>query len=365
MSRVAFGRLVSLVTEKADESPFKVGLEAVEPATGKLAEVPNAEYSGEGIAFEPGDLLFGKLRPYLAKAWLADRPGAAVGDFHVYRCGPRLVPQYARWVVLANNFLDPVVSSVFGAKMPRASWDFVRTVEVHVPALAEQQFIADYLDRETAQIETLISEQKRLIVLLRERRTSLISLAALPCEREVARLGWYLRVSSGDGISIEDVDREEGDRHIPVIGGNGVMGYADHSNVYGPTIAIGRVGALCGNAHLVHEPAWITDNALRLDDVKDFDLEYLRWYLEGLNLNSLSRSTAQPLITGTQVAALRVPIMPVEDQRRIATLLADQTAKIDAMIGEVEQFIALSQERRSALITAAVTGQIDVRDEVA
>ena len=61
------------------------------------------------------------------------------------------------------------------------------------------------------------------------------------------------------------------------------------------------------------------------------------------------------------VSALRVPAPPLDEQRRIVAKLDSQTSKIDALIAETETFIGLSRERRSALITAAVTGQIDMR----
>lgn len=68
-----------------------------------------------------------------------------------------------------------------------------------------------------------------------------------------------------------------------------------------------------------------------------------------------------PHLTAEKLAEVRIPRVPLEEQRRIAARLDEQTAKIDALIGKAERFIGLAKERRSALITAAVTGQIDVR----
>jgi type I restriction enzyme S subunit len=63
-------------------------------------------------------------------------------------------------------------------------------------------------------------------------------------------------------------------------------------------------------------------------------------------------------------AAFRVPVPPIAEQQRIVAYLDDQTYRIDTLIAETERFIELSKERRAALITAAVTGQIDVREMV-
>src|SRR5690554_4821484 len=73
-----------LVTEKSNQREFPVALENIKGWSGRF--IPGtAEYEGEGIGFSTGDILFGKLRPYLAKVWIASRSGEAVGDFHVLR----------------------------------------------------------------------------------------------------------------------------------------------------------------------------------------------------------------------------------------------------------------------------------------
>ena len=73
-----------LLTEKTDRRDHPVALENIEGWTGRFISTETL-FQGEGIAFEAGDILFGKLRPYLAKAYLAETSGEAVGDFHVLR----------------------------------------------------------------------------------------------------------------------------------------------------------------------------------------------------------------------------------------------------------------------------------------
>jgi hypothetical protein len=174
VSLLAFGRTVRLVTERsANRSECRIGLEAVEKETGRLNFDPDVQYDGDGISFRRGDVLFGKLRPNLRKAWLADTDGDAVGDFHVYRPIRELMSsRYLAYVVLSEPFLEPVIASVYGAKMPRADWSEVRNIRVWVPGLSEQRAIADYLDRETAQIDAFIAKNEELITLLTERRAA-------------------------------------------------------------------------------------------------------------------------------------------------------------------------------------------------
>jgi type I restriction enzyme S subunit len=144
------------------------------------------------------------------------------------------------------------------------------------------------------------------------------------------------------------------------------MGYTDQKNVEHSVLAVGRVGALCGNVHIVNPPAWITDNALVLDpDHAVFDLQFLSLVLRSRNLNDIASKTAQPLITGTQVSDQRIPAPPLKEQQDIAAFLTLETSRFDTLTTEAQRAIDLLQERRTALISAAVTGQIDVRGAVA
>jgi len=169
-------RKARLLTEKTGSRSNTVALENVESWTGRLLET-ETEFQGEGITFEAGDLLFGKLRPYLAKVYLASASGEAVGDFHVIHSSPSLLPRLLQYHLLNREVIDLVNSSTYGAKMPRASWSFLGSIEVPVPPLYEQPLIATFLDRETAKIDALIAEQQSLIELLQEKRQALISAA--------------------------------------------------------------------------------------------------------------------------------------------------------------------------------------------
>jgi type I restriction enzyme S subunit len=85
--------------------------------------------------------------------------------------------------------------------------------------------------------------------------------------------------------------------------------------------------------------------------------------LEALDVTSIVSGSAQPKLTAGALMSLGVSAPEdVDEQRRIAAYLDEQTAQIDTLIAEAERFIDLSRERRAALITAAVTGQIDVRE---
>lgn len=381
MTKVRFGRVVHLVREKADPAtPFRIGLEAIESGTGRLVSEPVTDYAGPGTEFKNGDLLFGKLRPYLSKAWLADRDGAAVGDFHVYRPTDRVSARYLRWVLLARNFLDPVVSSVFGAKMPRADWGFIRNVEIHVPPMDEQQVIADYLDRESGRIDTLIEEQLRLIEILRERRGAVLAEAFSPgSTTETTKVGRLLSVRPSYGVLVPRyTDDDEG---VPLVRVGDLLNLTperplvsisieqsdeySRTKITGGEVLLGVVGKM-GQA--VVAPQWLAGanvaRAVAVLRCKDPSVAPLlcSWLGSDHFLRQAEIATSgdsiQPTLGMKDLAGFDINL----PSYAFAADVSSRLARMDMLIAETERFIELARERRGALVTAAVTGQIDARE---
>ena len=249
------------------------------------------------------------------------------------------------------------------------------------PDSSEQQTIAAFLDYETARIDRLIAQQQRLIELLKEKRQAVIShavtkglnpnapmkdsgvewLGQVPKHWKVGSLRWYLRVSSGEYLSNQHFDLEPSESAIyPVIGGNGVMGYTSHKNQATPLV-VGRVGALCGNVHLVDGECWVTDNALLIGLSSKISVNFAAHYLKSLNLNKLANQNTQPLITGTMIKDQNIALPSLHEQSEIVEFVTQEEQKLNLLVAKAEQAIVLMQERRTALIAAAVTGKIDLR----
>ena len=120
-------------------------------------------------------ILFGKLRPYLAKVYLADFEGKAVGDFYVFRSKGEVLPKFGAFRLLDYSFIYITNSSTYGAKMPRVSWDFIANLEIAFSPFEEQTAIVAHIEKETARIDAKVEKNKKLIYLLKEYRTALIS----------------------------------------------------------------------------------------------------------------------------------------------------------------------------------------------
>lgn len=168
-----FKYIVNLIVVKSI-SNRKVALENIESNTGRYIST-ESEFSGNGTAFNKGDIIYGKLRPYLRKVWLAEFDGNAIGDVFVYRVTNRILGKYAFYLMLSNTFTAIVNGSTYGAKMPRVSSEYIGDIQIPLPPLSEQQKVVEYLDSKTAKIDEAMKRIDEQIEDLRAYRTALIT----------------------------------------------------------------------------------------------------------------------------------------------------------------------------------------------
>ena len=154
-----------------------VALEHIESWTGKMQRKTGAElFVGQVKRFMPDDVLFGKLRPYLAKIARPQEQGVCVSELLVLRARAKwLRPDYLEYFLRSKRFIDLCSSSTFGAKMPRTEWGFIGGQILPLPPLAEQIAIVKYLDDKTVKIAAAAECARREIALLREYRARLIA----------------------------------------------------------------------------------------------------------------------------------------------------------------------------------------------
>jgi type I restriction enzyme S subunit len=392
-------RAARLSTDRAADRSFPVGLEHIESWTGRFIEA-ETEFEGDGVAFRPGDILFGKLRPYLAKAWLADRPGEAVGDFHVICSLPPHVPEFLQRVLLSREAISLIDGSTYGSKMPRASWEFIGSLAMAFPPPAEQRAIAAFLDRECGKIDALVAEQERLIALLKEKRQAVIShavtkgldptapmkdsgvpwLGQVPAHREVKRLKRGARIVYGLGQPPEY--QPEGTPFVRAT--NVKQGFlsTDSLTFVDPThLPAHRITRLeVGDIVVVRSCAYTGDSAIVTVEwggaISGFDMVVQvqppaspafvaaallsRYVLEG-QIRLLRLRAAQPHLNAEELGDIVLAVPPIDEQEAVAAIIGSQCGRLDTLITEAERAIALLKERRAALISAAVTGKIDVR----
>ena len=163
-------------TDENESEKSVLALEHVESWTGRiLSTASSSEFDSKLKHFQKGDILFGKLRPYLAKVVLPQTEGLCVSEFLVIRTkSVQCSAHFLEYLLRSKLFIGFVDSSTFGAKMPRAEWQFIGGITIALPPLSEQIMITSFLDKITANIDSLIQKALGQIKLAQEYRNCLI-----------------------------------------------------------------------------------------------------------------------------------------------------------------------------------------------
>ncbi len=164
--------------ELIDTSDFKIAVENIESASGRLVNMgEDKNYEGQLSAFKKGDTIFNKLRPYLHKVYLAEKDGGLYGELLIVYSMDELIPEFLFFKLFSKEFIDIVDGSTQGTKMPRANWnDFISQLLISFPKdKKEQAIIVKLIQTETERIDHTISKIEKEIELMEEYRTTLIS----------------------------------------------------------------------------------------------------------------------------------------------------------------------------------------------
>lgn len=163
-------------TEKniSEEKMAYVGLEHVLSKKGELLSKGSSEdVDGDTLSFNKGDVLLGKLRPYLAKVFLAKFSGCCSSEFIVYR-PKKYESKFLKYFLLSENFTSYINSITYGVKMPRANPDEINNLVFPLPQKEEQSNIALFIEEEISLIDQIVNKIKRKIKLYEEYKQSLI-----------------------------------------------------------------------------------------------------------------------------------------------------------------------------------------------
>jgi type I restriction enzyme S subunit len=315
-------------------------------------------------------------------------------------------PFYLNHLLRSYDMLK-VFYSMGGGLRQSMKFSDVKRLPTLSPPIEEQQTIAAFLDRETGKIDALIAEQKRLVELLAEKRQAVIShavtkglnpnvpmkdsgiawLGEVPAHWKVGKCGFYLSIFSGFAFPSAGFSDDESDtkllRGINVgvsrlkwdetvywerSSNDGLDSYEMHAG----DIVIGMDRPLISEGIRVAKIKASDLPCLLLQRVASIKTEVLLNpdYFLGLLSSEMfvahflpdTTGVSVPHISPEQINNFVIPVPPIVEQRGIATFLDSETAKFDTLTVEANCAIALLQERRSALISAAVTGKIDVRE---
>jgi type I restriction enzyme, S subunit len=376
--------------------------------------IPNTDkfskYGSSYSAFEDGDIVLAKVTPCFENGNIAIADdlvgGKGFGSSELFVIRPTAAERrYLFYYFQSSTFKQDGEASMTGAGgLKRVSTDVLRQHRVPCPSQEIQRFIASYLDRETARIDGLIAEKERMLTLLEEKRAALISrvvtrglddnvplrpsgqewLGEIPLHWGLQRLKQlaevrggltlgkqysgellpypYLRVANvQDGyLKLDDVLTIE----VPASeAASNLLAYGDVlMNEGGDIDKLGR-GCVWRDeiAPCLHQNHVF---AVRPHSV---DFDWLALWTSTLQAkryfeSRAKRSTNLASISGSNIKELPVPLPPIGEQLAIQLFLADRHSRLEAVRKELRGSLRLLAERRAALITAAVTGQIPLEE---
>ena len=375
--KIPFWAVADLVTQTAVTNDFQVSLEDIVPGTGTLVSGSLSQYSAEGTTFEKGDVLFGKLRPYLAKYWLADREGVAGGDIHVYRPRKGVDSRYLAYIVGSRNFIRYAVAASKGVKMPRIEWMSLRQYGVNRYDERTQHEIADYLDCEIGEIDAMLAKLEALDESLNLRRASVVEWETIARSRGVTRLKFCADISLGKTFQgVRKSDHETSVNYVRAASIQPSCLELDDQRMWmtreeqrkydlrkGDVLVVEGGAGFGRSVHLAQDmPGWgFQNHVIRARPDQHHDGRFLNYcvkghYSSGL-IGLLADGATIPGLSSDKAKNLPIPDMSLEEQQRIADHLDEVTGRIDAMLATIDQLRALLVERRAALITDVVTGR--------
>jgi len=312
------------------------------------------------------------------------------------RMRPTFLPKLA-WYLMNNDLVrlqfDLLSNSSTGLANLNAT--MVGQIVIPVPPVPEQTQIAAFLDRETAKIDALVAEQQRLIELLKEKRQAVIShavtrglnpdaplkpsgiewLGDVPAHWEVLK-GTLIGTLFGSEQVPDDAVLDEGDLPFIKVGSLSRDSFEIESWDYfvdrevaakcrprSNYIVFPKRGAaiFTNKVNIVERPSLIDPNLMGWEIGERAVTAFVAYALKCRKLDELADVSTVPQINNKHIAPERFAVPPVEEQHQIVAYLHAESAKFDTLTTEAQRAIDLLQERRTALISAAVTGQIDVR----
>lgn len=370
-------------------------------------KVSRSEDTSKYIRVQPGDLVYNMMRAWQGGFGSVSVAGMVSPAYVVARPRKPLLTSYIEMLLRTPNAVEQMRRLSKGVTdfRLRLYWDEFKSLKVALPPIDEQKAMADYLDRETAKIDALVAEQERLIALLAEKRRAVIShavtkgldpnvpmkdsgiawLGEVPAHWTVCSVkhmcdlitdGAHISPETDGGvipfISTKDVGRNGIDFDSCLMTSTSSYEYMSKNGcqpktgdvLFSKDGTIGRTTVVCTDRNFV-----VASSLIILSPIRHYLHHYLLNYLLSSSVvtgqvEAMVKGAGLPRLSITNLLRVIGVFAPIEEQVRISTRLDRETTKLDTLTTEAERAITLLKERRAALISAAVTGKIDVRGAV-
>ena len=370
------GVTISISKEKTDDfsdtSVKYVGLEHLESNKGL-----NGYGTTEGIKslkniFHTGQILYGKLRPYLNKHDIASFDGVCSTDILVIDVKNVVDAQFVNKFLDMDSFISYTVNNSKGINLPRVSGETIMDAAFPLPPLPEQQRIVERIESLFSKLDEAKEKVEEVAESSEIRRNVLLhkafsgELTKNRRDREVNNEQWeHCKLSdvyflkAGKSIKANEIKSEKTDDSMyPCFGGNGIRGYVSTYNREGDYPIIGRQGALCGNVNFASGKFYATEHAVVVEEKRKCSVRCSLYYLEYLNLNQYATSVAQPGLAVRKINEVIINYIPYEEQCIIADILDDTFQKNDKMVMKINEVLQSIDLMKKTILAKAFRGEL-------
>jgi type I restriction enzyme S subunit len=400
--------VASLRNEKIDvasEDEDYLELEDVESSSGRILNRQNTlDVESAVTLFKKGDVLFGKLRPYLEKYYQAEFDGKCTGEILAFK-PDRIKSRFLFYCVASPWFIERCNMLAYGAKMPRVNWPTqLSQFNLPLPPLPEQERIAAYLDASCAAIDAAVSAKRRQLDMLDALRKSVVSqilsqgirpgmpqrdssiesIGLIPAHWDVKQLRYACEVNYGITLQLEKGQSAGDGVRILTVSNITIDGNLDlEDEYYIDPSDLTKVDYLRRGDLLFN---WRNGSQYHVGKTAFFDLEgefahvsfllrlrcghkmypfFLRSYLGVLKdagFFSGAKDKVNKTFNSTELNRLRIVIPPKDEQKEICRKIEHRAKEVNDVKAAIETQIAVLTAYRKSLIHECVTGQRRVRE---
>lgn len=400
--------------------PF-IGMEHIESHSMKLLNtVPSSEMKSSSVHFWPGDVLYGRLRPYLNKVYSPDFEGLCSAEFIVFPVSDFIKSKFLLYFLNSSEFVS-FASHLNEGDRPRVDFTQLSVYPVKLPPLEEQTRIVAELEKQFSRLDAGVEALKRTQAKLKCYRAAVLQAACegrlVPTEAELARAegrdyepadalleriqfkrlnkskrkyseatgydtenlktipeGWcyasFDQVTEnhdGKRIPVKAEDRKNRSGPYPYYGASGVIDFVDKYLFDGIYLLVSEDGAnlLARSTPIAFKACgqfWVNNHAHIVKEIDGVNLSYLEYFLNGLNLQFYITGSAQPKLTQAALNRIPVPLPPTNEQKRIVEEVERRLSIIEEMEAAVAANLKRAERLRQALLKRAFEGKLVPQD---
>lgn len=407
-------------------APF-IGLQHVEAHTMQMVGMGSTDdVKSSASYFGPGDVLYGRLRPYLNKVCQPSFEGLASGEFIVFSRQPSLDNTYLQYFLNRLEFVSAVTSMNTGDR-PRVNFDQFADLPFPLPPLPEQRRIVVEIEKQFTRLDASVDGLKRAQANLKRYRASVLKAACegklVPTEAELARAegrdyepadrllerilverraqwesqerrrgkykepvapdisglsslpeGWVwaglnalTQNLDAQRVPVKAEDRDKMQGRYPYYGASGVIDSVNDYLFDGTFLLVAEDGANLLSrstpiAFIAEGQFWVNNHAHVLKPIGHLLLGYFETYFNGLNVQHYVTGTAQPKLTQTALNRIPVPLPPLPEQHRIVAEVERHLSVIQKAEDAVDAGLKRAERLRQSILKQAFSGQLVPQD---